>query len=126
MVGRAGSEPLKPESLDQPPLWERSVARGLAPVGPRSGPQESEIPGLLRSPTGASPLATAHSYKGSVRSVAYCEPLARVLRHFHFIDQRNRIIGKRDPAAPFSAHQQIILANAEPPRALAFDKLRRG
>ncbi|PWE47329.1 hypothetical protein C9I49_04490 [Pseudomonas prosekii] len=38
-------------------LWRGGlpVARGLAPVGSRSGPK---ILGLLRSPTGASPLAT--------------------------------------------------------------------
>ncbi|KAB0491201.1 hypothetical protein EIY72_18415 [Pseudomonas vancouverensis] len=38
------------------------MARELAPVGPRSGPALlSEKRGLLRSPTGASSLATGYS-----------------------------------------------------------------
>ena len=59
------------------------------------------------------------------RSIPDCEPLPRMLRRFHFIDHRNRIIGKRDPAAPCTAHQQIILADPKRPRALTFDKLCR-
>ncbi|MND84600.1 hypothetical protein D3C80_764950 [compost metagenome] len=48
-----------------------------------------------------------------------------MLRGFHFIEHRDRIIGERDPAAPFAAHQQIILADAEFPGALALDKFGR-